>query len=101
MTGVQTCALPILGTTPTTEGERTSQFAANFKDPKTQFQAANAGSAFAAEMDKASKEQSAFNEQLAAYGGMNQGYQDLGQSRIGRESCRERVEKMGGNDAVK
>ena len=69
-----------MGTTPTTEGARVSEFAANFKDPKTQFQAANAGSAFAAEMDKASKEQSAFNEQLAAYGGMNQGYQDLGQS---------------------
>tara|TARA_R110000824_G_scaffold144852_1_gene312983 strand:- start:8700 stop:9500 length:801 start_codon:yes stop_codon:yes gene_type:complete len=70
----------VMGTTPTTEGTRVSEFAANFKDPKTQFQAANAGSAFAAEMDKASKEQSAFNEQLAAYGGMNQGYQDLGQS---------------------
>ena len=74
-----------MGTTPTTEAERTSQFAANFKDPKTQFGAENAGNAFAAEMDKASTEQKAFNQQLAAYGGMSQGYEDLGQSnRMGR-----------------
>jgi hypothetical protein len=70
----------VMGTTPTTEAERTSQFAANFKDPKTQFEAENAGNAFAAEMDKASREQKAFNQQLAAYGGMAQGYEDLGQS---------------------
>ena len=69
-----------MGTAPTTETERTSQFAANFKDPKTQFEAENAGNAFAAEMDKASREQKAFNQQLAAYGGMAQGYEDLGQS---------------------
>lgn len=69
-----------MGTTPTTESARVAEFREGFKDPRTQFQAANAGSAFAAEMDKAAKEQAAFNEQLAAYGGMNQGYQDLQQS---------------------
>jgi hypothetical protein len=63
-------------TTPGTEGARVDEFKAGFKDPKTQFQAANAGSAFAAEMEKARGEKQKFTDQLAAYQGMDEGYQD-------------------------
>ena len=63
-------------TTPGTEGARVDEFKAGFKDPKTQFQAANAGSAFAAEMEKARGEKQRFTDQLAAYSGMDEGYKD-------------------------
>jgi len=63
-------------TTPGTEAARVNEFKAGFKDPKTQFQAANAGSAFADEMEKARGEKQKFTDQLAAYGGMDEGYQD-------------------------
>ena len=69
-----------MGTTPTTEAARTADFKAGFKDPKTQFQAANAGNAFADEMDRARLEKQKFTDQLSAYGGMDEGYQDLLQS---------------------
>jgi hypothetical protein len=63
-------------TTPGTESARVSEFKAGFKDPKTQFQAANAGNAFAAEMEKARAEKQRFTDQLAAYHGMDEGYKD-------------------------
>ena len=63
-------------TTPGTEGARVDEFKSGFKDPKTQFQAANAGSAFAGEMEKARDEKQKFTDQLAAYHGMDEGYQD-------------------------
>jgi hypothetical protein len=69
-----------MGTKPTTEAARTADFKARFKDPKTQFQAENAGNAFAGEMAKARGEQQKFTDQLAAYGGIDEGYQDLLQS---------------------
>ena len=50
-----------MGTTPTTEAARTADFKAGFKDPKTQFQAANAGNAFADEMDRARLEKQKFS----------------------------------------
>jgi hypothetical protein len=69
-----------MGTTPTTEGTRAAEFREGFKDPKTQFQAENAGNAFADQMRTASKGQEDFNNQLASYGGMAEGYKDLNQS---------------------
>ena len=63
-------------TVPGTESARVSEFKAGFKDPKTQFQAANAGNAFAAEMEKARAAKQKFTDQLAAYHGMDEGYQD-------------------------
>jgi hypothetical protein len=67
-------------TTPGTEGARVDEFKAGFKDPKTQFQAANAGSAFAGEMEKARGEKQKFTDQLAAYEGMDEGYKDQQQA---------------------
>jgi len=69
-----------MGTTPTTEDSRAAQFREGFKDPKTQFQTANAGNAFETQMRDAAASQKEFNEGLAQFGGMTEGYKDLNQS---------------------